>query len=112
VHLQGLAPGAPWNEVDREADLEWDWHSAVEDEPDQLYALWYDCVARARAVWAEVDPDSPAALTGDDEQLVTARRIQVDLLEEYLRHTGHADLLREAIDGLVGNDPPRPAPGH
>ena len=29
------------------------------------------------------------------------------MLEDYLKHTGHADLFREAIDGLVGNDPPR-----
>src|SRR4051812_115100 len=50
VHLQGLAPGPPWNDVDWDADREWDWHSAVGDEPDQLYGLWYDCVARARAV--------------------------------------------------------------
>jgi hypothetical protein len=29
------------------------------------------------------------------------------MIEEYARHAGHADLLREAIDGLVGEDPPR-----
>ena len=29
-----------------------------------------------------------------------------DLIEEYGRHTGHADLLREAVDGRVGEDPP------
>jgi hypothetical protein len=34
------------------------------------------------------------------------RRLLFDLLEEYGRHTGHADLLREAIDGRVGEDPP------
>jgi hypothetical protein len=28
------------------------------------------------------------------------------MIEEYARHTGHADLLREAVDGLVGEDPP------
>jgi Protein of unknown function (DUF664) len=33
------------------------------------------------------------------------RRILIDLLEEYLKHTGHADVLREAVDGLTGNDP-------
>jgi hypothetical protein len=106
VHLQGLAPGPTWNDVDWDADREWDWHSAVDDEPDHLYALWYDCVARARAVWAGIDPDVPSDLRDDGGQVATARRIQIDLLEEYLRHTGHADLLREAIDGLVGNDPP------
>ena len=34
------------------------------------------------------------------------RRLLLDLLEEYGRHTGHADLLREAVDGRVGEDPP------
>jgi hypothetical protein len=34
------------------------------------------------------------------------RRLLFDLLEEYARHTGHADLLREAFDGRVGEDPP------
>ena len=40
------------------------------------------------------------------------RRLVCDLIEEYGRHTGHADLLREAVDGVVGEDPPagwRPA---
>jgi len=30
----------------------------------------------------------------------------VDLHDEYARHVGHADLFREAVDGLVGEDPP------
>jgi len=34
------------------------------------------------------------------------RRLLCDLIEEYARHTGHADLLREAADGRVGEDPP------
>jgi hypothetical protein len=31
------------------------------------------------------------------------------MIEEYGRHTGHADLIREAVDGRVGEDPPGPA---
>ncbi|MCY7373526.1 MAG: DinB family protein [Spirochaetaceae bacterium] len=34
------------------------------------------------------------------------RRILIDLVEEYARHVGHADLIRESVDGLVGEDPP------
>jgi hypothetical protein len=34
------------------------------------------------------------------------RRILVDLHEEYARRVGHADLSREAVDGLTGEDPP------
>jgi hypothetical protein len=36
----------------------------------------------------------------------TLRRLLVDMIEEYGRHTGHADLIREAVDGRVGEDPP------
>jgi hypothetical protein len=32
--------------------------------------------------------------------------VLADLVEEYARHVGHADLIREAVDGLVGEDPP------
>jgi len=35
------------------------------------------------------------------------RRIMIDLIEEYGRHIGHADLIRETVDGLTGEDPPR-----
>ncbi|WP_304949953.1 DUF664 domain-containing protein [Streptomyces sp. PCS3-D2] len=35
------------------------------------------------------------------------RRILLDLIEEYARHAGHADLIRESVDGLTGEDPPR-----
>jgi hypothetical protein len=31
----------------------------------------------------------------------------MDMIKEYARHVGHADLLREAVDGLVGEDPPQ-----
>jgi hypothetical protein len=41
-----------------------------------------------------------------DGHTYSLRRILVDLIEEYARHTGHADLIRESIDGLVGEDPP------
>jgi hypothetical protein len=34
------------------------------------------------------------------------RRILLDTLEEYARHAGHADIIRESIDGLTGEDPP------
>jgi hypothetical protein len=36
------------------------------------------------------------------------RRVLVDLHDEYARHVGHADLLREGVDGPAGEDPPQP----
>ncbi|SFO57967.1 Protein of unknown function [Geodermatophilus obscurus] len=41
-----------------------------------------------------------------DGQVASLRRLLIDLIEEYARHVGHADLIRESVDGLVGEDPP------
>ena len=42
-------PGPPWDSVDLDADPDWEWHSAAEDTPEQLDALWQDAVARSRS---------------------------------------------------------------
>jgi hypothetical protein len=108
--LLGRDPGPPWNTVDWAADPDWPWHSAAEDTPDQLMALWRDAVARSRSTVAEVLADNDLSLlardTWDDGRAPSLRRILIDLIEEYARHVGHADLIRESVDGLVGEDPP------
>ena len=45
-------------------------------------------------------------ISAPDGTHASLRRLVCDLIEEYGRHTGHADLLREEVDGLVGGDPP------
>ena len=52
--------------------------------------------------------DQPAKCTVGSDESPNLRRIVVDLHDEYARHVGHADLFREAVDGLVGEDPPQP----
>ncbi|TCO48400.1 uncharacterized protein DUF664 [Kribbella antiqua] len=104
----GRALGAPWDVRGWVENDEWGWQSAVTDEPQELYALWYGAAARSRAEWAELSADGGldvAVDEGDPDWVVNRRRILIDLLEEYLKHTGHADVLREAVDGLRGNDP-------
>ncbi|MFF4778958.1 DinB family protein [Microtetraspora fusca] len=108
--LSGTPLGAPWDAVDWTADPDWDFTSAAEDAPAQLYALWDDAVARSRAKFdaALLDGglDQLVHLAWPDGRRASLRRIVCDLIEEYGRHTGHADLLREAVDGRVGEDPP------
>ena len=110
VKLLGQDPGPPWNAVDWDAEPDWEWRTAAEDTPEELYALWEDNVARARAnlttALADGDPGRLTQLTWEDGQSPSIRRMLVDVIEEYARHTGHADLLRESVDGLVGEDPP------
>ncbi|QIS12876.1 DUF664 domain-containing protein [Nocardia arthritidis] len=50
--------------------------------------------------------DQLVHLAWPDGRHISLRRLVCDLIEEYGRHTGHADLLREAVDGRVGEDPP------
>ena len=84
--------------------------TAAADEPEALYRLYDDAVRTARARYhaaiAEGGLDIATAMEFPDGQSASLRRLLFDLLEEYGRHTGHADLLREAIDGRVGEDPP------
>ena len=108
--LRGESPGAPWERVDWDAEPDWEWHSAADDTPDELYALWDGAVARSRArLEAAVTDgglDQLVHLSAPDGRRASLRRLLCDLIEEYGRHTGHADLLREAVDGRVGEDPP------
>lgn len=78
--------------------------------PEDLYGMWDDAVRRSderlRAALADGGLDQRVVLGADAGLTVSLRRLLFDLLEEYGRHTGHADLLREAVDGRVGEDPP------
>ena len=106
----GESPGRPWDAVDWDAEPGWDFSSATDDPAEALYCLYDDAVAQARATYsraiAEDGLDQPVHAADDDGRHASLRRMLFDLVEEYGRHTGHADLLREAIDGRVGEDPP------
>lgn len=104
--LHGRAQLPPWDAVDWDAQHDWDWRSAADEEPAVLYGRWREAVARARAAFAEALAEGGPARRGG-EQLPSLRYILLNMIEEYARHNGHADLIREAVDGLVGHDPPR-----
>ncbi len=103
----GRPIGPPWDMRDWVGNDGWGWESAVTDEPEDLYNLWYGTVARSHAAWSQmiIDGGLDAEPPQEGGYIVNRRRLLVDLLEENLLHTGHASLLREAIDGLRGNDP-------
>ena len=107
--LLAQKPGPPWDAVDWDADPDWDWRSAADDTPEQLLALWQDAAARSRAVvakaLAEGGLDQLGRYRTAGGESPGLRRILMDLIEEYARHIGHADLIRESVDGLVGEDP-------
>jgi Protein of unknown function (DUF664) len=108
--LLGQDFGPPWDTVDWDADPDWEWHSAAGDTPEQLLTLWRAAVSRSRSAVSETlaggGLDQPAGFTTSDGRSPSLRRILIDLIEEYARHVGQADLIRESVDGLVGEDPP------
>jgi hypothetical protein len=110
LKLAGQSPGAPWETIDWEANPGWDFSSAAGDSAEELYALYDDAVARARSSYrtavADGGLDQIVDASDDASRHASLRRLVFDLVEEYGRHTGHADLLREAVDGRVGEDPP------
>ena len=115
VKLAGQPYGPPWDEVDFEADPDWEWRTGVEDDPAEVYALWRTAVQRSRQVVAAVlrdgGMDAATQFTGPDGRAASVREMLLDMIEEYARHTGHADLLRESVDGLVGEGAPADFPG-
>lgn len=110
VKMKGEPLGAPWDAFGWDGSNDWEFTSAAQDSPEQLYALWDAAVERARArldaALAEGGLDQPVHVSAPDGRHASLRRLVCDLIEEYGRHTGHADLLREAVDGRVGEDPP------
>ncbi len=104
--LHGQDQQPPWDTVDWAADPDWDWHSAADDSPEYLLGLWRGTVARSRSLIAEAIAggglDQLAATGWADGQRMSLRWILCHLIEEYARHDGHADLIRESVDGLTG----------
>lgn len=104
--LADAEPVAPWATVDWSADRDWDWTSAADDTPDQLVAVWREAIERSRHHVAQAlaagGLDELARQDRFDGRPPNLRWILLHMIEEYARHNGHADLLREAIDGQTG----------
>ena len=104
--LHGNDRRPPFDTVDWKADPDWDWHSAAHDTPEQLFALWQESLARSRALVDEAMADGGlerlARRPWPNGESPSLRWILVHMIEEYGRHNGHADLIRESVDGETG----------
>lgn len=103
--LLAESPGEPWSAVDFDTDPDWEWRTAIGDSPEELTCLWQEMVELSRRRVAEAVAVAGMEAEGRHVtrggQLPLLRRIVVDMISEYARHLGHADLIRESVDGLA-----------
>jgi uncharacterized damage-inducible protein DinB len=103
--LLGQDEAEPWASVDWDADPDWEFHTAAQDDPDDLRRLLVDTQAESRRnieeALASGGLDHRSVRTNHGEHF-DLRFLLLHLIEEYARHNGHADLIRESIDGVTG----------
>lgn len=97
-----FAEGAGGKRYQTAGDPDGDFNGAVADQAvvDEAWAAWREEMAFTNEFIADHDFD----FVGKDSEgePVSLRELIVHMIEEYARHNGHADLLRERIDGRVG----------
>ena len=99
VMARADAPPVYWSEDGPDAE----WLGAVADPAvvEDAWRAWHEEVAFAEKFVAD-SPDLAIKGTMRDGASIALREVLVHMIEEYARHCGHADLLRERIDGRVG----------
>ena len=106
--LEGNDLGEPWASVPWDDDPDWEWRTGATDDPATLRAAYDEIVSRVDTIIAAaLDRDGLDALSArpsrrGEEGHFSLRWILLHMIEEYARHNGHADLIRESIDGQVG----------
>jgi|TARA_R110002110_G_scaffold75673_3_gene199949 uncharacterized damage-inducible protein DinB len=93
----------PWASADWDNDPDWEFRTAVDDQPDDLIRDFVEACERSRAVVeAASSPDQLSKRLDQNDRPWNLRWIMIHMIEEYARHLGHADLIREVIDGTTG----------
>jgi uncharacterized damage-inducible protein DinB len=101
--FRGLPDREPWIGVDWDADPNWEFRTAAELQPEELRQRYREACDRSRQVVSNTSSlDQLSVEPFSDGRHFSLRWVLLHLIEETARHAGHADFLREAIDGAVG----------
>jgi len=100
----GRGEQEPWASAPFDDDPDWEFHSALDDEPTSLVGLYEAACDRSRIAVDGAQSFDQLSAQADRKtgERFNLRWIMLHLIEETARHNGHADLLREAIDGAAG----------
>jgi uncharacterized damage-inducible protein DinB len=88
----------------RDDDPDWDFTGATPDPAavTEALATWKAEIAKADGWLDALEEADLGQMVPFDGGAVATRDVLVHVIEEYARHAGHADLLRECIDGRTG----------
>ena len=96
----------PWLSADFSTYPDWEFESAKEEDGETLFSNWNASVALSEKVLSDLlakgGLDQLAKRKWPSGESPSLRWILVHMIEEYARHNGHADFIRESIDGSVG----------
>ncbi|MEM8618559.1 MAG: DinB family protein [Actinomycetota bacterium] len=96
--LLGLELGDPWCSVDTGEVREWSFYSADADSADEVLGLYRAACERSRSATAATPSmGTCAALVSFDKKPVNLRWLLAHMIDETARHSGHADLIRDAL---------------
>ncbi len=99
--LPDLWANAPWDD-----DRDWEFTSARDMPTEELFERYTSAIERSEAILDGVsDLDQLSVKTSRKGEHWSMRWILIHMIEETARHNGHADLIRESIDGSVGDFP-------
>ena len=105
IVLLGHEDAEPWVGVDWEGDPDWEFRTAADDSPEVLFGLLDDAIAAGNRTLDEIGDNLDLVAKVESKHAGTPfdlRWIMIHMIEEYARHNGHADLIRESIDGSTG----------
>ena len=99
----GLPEREPWASVDWKADPDFEFRTAADLDPDEVRQRYLDACARSREVVGRAESlDQLSVKAWPDGRHWDLRWVLIHMIEETARHAGHADLIRESIDGATG----------
>ncbi len=99
--FQMVFAGRPGEYPGTDEDPDADFRIEPEETTEQVIAFYRDSCAESRAI-VEATDDLDAASLREGPKTWNMRRILIHMIEETARHAGHADILRELIDGQTG----------
>lgn len=101
--LLGEPAREPFASVDWASDPDWEFRTAAQDSPQELLTLLTGAIELSRDALRQRPDLEHCVPTPAGKPKTNVRWVLVHMIEEYARHAGHADLIRQSIDGATGD---------